>query len=109
MRSCRKNTGPFETNLMYKAIRSIAGTITGNARTITTASRTRFQNGMPPSADKKSAETKSTIFNSILGKLLPKTGELGQGFTVLTPYRQEVFGKFRIPRFFLSSCAVRPL
>src|SRR5436190_8480150 len=96
MRSCRKNTGPRETTLMYRAIASITGTITGNPTTITTASSTRFHNGILPSADKKSADTKSTIFNSI-NRALPNPGELGQGFIVLGPYRQEVFGTIAYP------------
>ena len=78
MRSCRKKTGPRDTSLMYKEISAIAGTINGKARTITTASRTRFQNGMLPSADKKSADTKSIIFNSINRALLPTPENSGR-------------------------------
>ena len=50
---------------MYNAISSSTGRITGNAITMINGSRTLFQDGTTPSGDKKSAETKSIIFNSI--------------------------------------------
>src|SRR4051812_4046460 len=92
MRSWRNSTGPRETILMYNPISSSTGKITGNARTMIKGSKIRFQDGTTPSGDKKSAETKSTNFNSIKWALLPKPGELGQGFIAFTPLRQEVFG-----------------
>src|SRR5436190_4746750 len=105
MRSWRKSTGPRDTSLMYNAISSTTGTITGNATTMINGSRTLFQDGTAPSGDKKSAETKSIIFNSINWALLPKPGELGRVLLLLPPFVKRFLEQLEnreIPRLFLG-------
>src|SRR4051794_20395891 len=105
MRSCRNSTGPRDTSLMYKAISSMTGAITGNANKMTIGSRTRFQTGTTPSGDKKSAETKSIIFNSIKWALLPTPGELGRVLLLLAPSVKRFLAQLEnaeIPRLFLG-------